>query len=286
MDKIRTINDTLGKLIDESEFPNKHLFKAARYSLMLPGKRLRPLLVLNVAEGFGVDESLALYPASAIEMIHTYSLIHDDLPCMDDDDLRRGKPTLHKVYDEGHAVLTGDYLLTYAFEVLADSPGLTDKQKIKLVKVLASRSGGHGMIGGQIVDLSLEGRKPDWNTLEFMHANKTAALISAALEFGGIIGNATGEELQALQECGHHLGIAFQIIDDILDVTSNEKTLGKPIASDIQNHKATSLSLMTLPDAKTKASQLLKAATDSLHKIKRPLPGVEALLSRCIQRTY
>ena len=167
-------------LLESDDLPYFPLFLAARYSLLSSGKRLRPMLVLAVCESFGIDQDHALIPACALEMIHTYSLIHDDLPCMDDDDLRRGQPTLHKVYPEWHALLTGDFLLTYAFELLSTAPLLDTHQKLDLIKSLAKHAGAHGMIGGQMIDLLSKEQTVDWKVLEQMHLGKTAGLIVAA----------------------------------------------------------------------------------------------------------
>ncbi len=232
------INDHLEKLLPPSEGPHAPLFEAARYSLLLPGKRLRPQLLLQVLEAYGIPVEEGLDAAAALEMIHTYSLIHDDLPCMDDDDLRRGKPSLHKVYDEGQAVLAGDFLLTYAFEVLAKSSAPRE-----VITIFARAAGGHGMIGGQVIDLLSEGKEIDWDTLKQMYLGKTAALFSAALEAGAVIAGASLEDQAALKEAGDYYGIAFQIRDDILDETGTEEAMGKPVGSDTANRKATALTL-------------------------------------------
>ena len=233
------IEQTLNKLIEERlEAPHKALFSSARYSLLAKAKRLRPLLTLAVTESFNGNLEAAFYPACALEIIHTYSLIHDDLPCMDDDDLRRGIPTVHKIYGEGHAVLTGDYLLTLAFEVLAKSPLLTAEQKIELITILSERAGGDGMVGGQVVDMLSEGKDIDLETLSFIHSHKTGALISASLEFGGVIANVCKEDKDLLKKIGYEIGLSFQIIDDILDVKGTEKEIGKPVHSDLANKKA------------------------------------------------
>jgi geranylgeranyl diphosphate synthase type II len=220
------INEYLEQLIPIKEGPHSLLYEGARYSLLLPGKRLRPLLLLKVLQDYEVPIEKGLDAAAALEMIHTYSLIHDDLPCMDDDDLRRGKPTHHKIYGEGQAVLAGDFLLTYAFEVLAKS-GLPSE----IITIISSAAGGEGMIGGQVVDLLTEGKESDWDTLLFMYLGKTAALFSAALECGAVISGASYSEQAAFRNAGKYFGIAYQIRDDVLDVTSDEKSLGKPIFS-------------------------------------------------------
>jgi len=219
------IENRLEELLRETKEPYNSLLQAARYSILGSGKRLRPILTLLTVEFLGCKKEKALDAACALEMIHTYSLIHDDLPSMDNDDLRRGKPSLHKVYPEGHAILTGDFLLTYAFEVIAKDIHLTDKQKVELVAVLAQKSGAHGMIGGQVLDIASEGNDVDLVTLKQIHQNKTGALIIAAVEFGAIVAGAGPGQRQAMREFGEKIGLAFQIVDDILD--SDEEKKGK-----------------------------------------------------------
>lgn len=229
------------------------LFEAARYSLS-GGKRLRPRLTLALLETFSQPIEKGLYPAAALEMIHTYSLIHDDLPCMDNDDERRGKPTLHKAYSESHAVLTGDFLLTFAFETLAKAPYLNPTEKIELIACLTQRSGADGMIGGQVLDLSGPIDNP-----EEMYLKKTGALICCALEFGGILSNA---DLVPLQKIGSHLGVAFQLIDDLLD----KDGILKP---NIAEEKALTLYEKTLEEIShlpNGAPALRKLAQEMIHR--------------------
>ncbi len=245
---------TLTQLLPKEEHL---LFEAARYSLE-GGKRLRPLLTLTVLETFGQPIEKGLYPAAAIEMVHTFSLIHDDLPCMDDDDMRRGLPTLHKVYPESHAVLTGDFLFAYAFETLASAPELTDSEKNALISTLALRAGAKGMIGGQILDLT--GNPEDW---EAMSLKKTGALISAALEFGAIL---VGEALTPFQEIGQYLGLAFQLIDDLLDGDGAVKIYGPEIA-------------------KEKAKNLLEKAQERIKLFPKGAPQLQALANEMVLRT-
>ena len=280
--KIEETLDTLLKL--PNDLPYSSLFDSARYSLLSPGKRLRPLLVLAAAESYGALESHALHPACALEMIHTYSLIHDDLPCMDNDDLRRGKPTLHKVYPEWHALLTGDYLLTYAFEVLVRAPHLNAEQKIALVRCLSSHAGAHGMIGGQMIDLLFEGKTVDWGILEQMHRGKTASLITAALEFGGIIANAPAKDMDLLRQSGMAIGVAFQLIDDVLDYTGREEELGKTIGSDRENAKSTAVSLLGIQKAQEKADLLLQTAEESLKGLSCPHLLLHTLFTQMVNR--
>jgi len=253
------INDRLKELLPKREGIHFLLFEGAHYSLTLPGKRLRPLFLLSVLKDYSIPFEKGLDIACALEMIHTYSLIHDDLPCMDDDDLRRGKPTLHKVYGEGQAVLVGDFLLTYAFEILASS----DAPK-EVIQIIAKASGGHGMIGGQLVDILFEGKEIDWNILKFMYVGKTAALFAASLECAAIISGASQDERTALKEAGEYFGIAFQMEDDILNVTSDVETLGKPIGSDKEKNKSNCISLFGKEKSIEIAKEYKKRALDAL----------------------
>ncbi len=249
----QAVEDTLNTLVHLKPLADHALlFEAARYSLLSPSaKRLRPLLLLATVDALGGSWEEALIPACSLELIHTYSLIHDDLPCMDDDDMRRGRPTLHKIYPEGQAILAGDFLLTYAFEVLAAAPFLSATQKVALISSLAKGAGGEGMIGGQVIDLLLAQTNlpPSWEVLHAMHAKKTAALIASAIDCGAIIGNASALHRETLQKLGKSLGLAFQIVDDILDVTGSEEEIGKPVGSDARNAKATAVSLLGLDGA-------------------------------------
>jgi geranylgeranyl diphosphate synthase type II len=208
----KKVDETLAKLIPEDSTFFTSLYAGSRYALLAPGKRIRPLLTLCTAEIFKKNAAeQALIPACALEMVHTYSLVHDDLPCMDDDDFRRGLPTLHRVYTEGHAVLMGDYLLTYAFEILSSAPYLQPGEKVTLLQKLARAAGGEGMIGGQIMDIE------NSEAVEEMHARKTAALFTVAVEFGGIISQCAPEMMLLLHKFGIQFGKLFQIIDDLLD---------------------------------------------------------------------
>jgi geranylgeranyl diphosphate synthase type II len=262
------------------------LYEAALYSLLSGGKRMRTLLTLSLTEALGKDIDHAIEPACALELIHTYSLIHDDLPCMDDDDLRRGRPTLHKVYGEGHAVLTGDFLLTLAFQVLSEAPYLSAEQKIDLISTLSKRAGGEGMVAGQAVDLLNEGKTCDWNTLSFIHHNKTAALIAASLEFASIIAEVSSEVKELIKNIGYEIGLSFQITDDILDITSDEKTLGKPINSDIENKKNTAVTLLGLDGAKELACNLLSSVEQKRNKISLSSQALDQLLSSLFNRSF
>jgi len=274
--KALLIEQKLNFLVPEESGPNKTLFDAARYSLLGGGKRMRPLLLMATVEMLGGNLESSLSSACAIEMIHTYSMIHDDLPCMDNDDFRRGKPSLHRAFPEAHAVLAGDFLLTYAFETIAKEPLLEDQQKVKLISRLAYHSGGQGMIGGQIMDIEAENAENvDLEKLQLIHRHKTGALIIAALEMGGIICKATDHEIAQLRSFGSAIGLAFQIVDDVLDVTSSEQKHGKKHSSDAINNKETYASLLGVEAAKEKAHSLVESAKTTL----RSLPGNNEVLS-------
>jgi geranylgeranyl diphosphate synthase, type II len=244
------------------------LHTAMRYSIEAGGKRLRPVLLLAAAEVFGVSDDAALPAAIAIECVHTYSLIHDDLPCMDNDDLRRGRATAHKQFDEATALLAGDALLTYAFALIADRYESQPALAHSLVRELSDAAGSRRLIGGQMEDLLAE-KKPDatGETLEFIHLNKTAAMIEAPLVMGGLIGNATAAERAALRQTGRHLGLAFQIIDDILDATADTATLGKTAGKDAKADKTTFVKIHGLAASRQLAETHTAAAIASLQTL-------------------
>ncbi len=237
------------------------VYDAMRYSLMAGGKRLRPILTLEFCRVFGNNPAEAMPFALAVEMIHSYSLIHDDLPCMDNDDLRRGKPSCHKQYGEANALLAGDALLTMAFEQLSRA-NLSPEIKVKAVSVLAECAGAAGMVGGQTIDLSHEGKPVTKEILAEMYALKTSALLKAACKLGVLAGGGDEKMVALAGQYAEALGLAFQIIDDILDVTGNEATLGKPVGSDAECGKTTYVSLLGLEDARSAAA----AYTDSAKK--------------------
>lgn len=261
------IENHLDDLIKESSLPYRQLFSAARYSLLGGGKRLRPILVLAATEALGGSIQHALSAASAVELVHTYSLIHDDLPCMDDDDFRRNKPSLHKAYSEAHAVLTGDFLLSYAFELLSNDPYLNAEQKIQLVSLLAKSCGGNGMIGGQVMDIEAEGVAVDQAMLECIHQHKTGALMTASVAMGAVVANGSEAEIKALCCYGNDLGLAFQIMDDVLDVRESMEKHGKAVSSDMINNKTTYVTLFGIDKAQAMASQLVESAKNHLKSI-------------------
>jgi len=246
------------------------LHKAMRYSLQAGGKRLRPMLVLATADLFGVKDDSALPAAVAIECLHTYSLIHDDLPCMDNDDLRRGRPTAHRQFDEATALLAGDALLTHAFALLAEAYADRPALAHALIRELGNAAGSRRLIGGQMEDLLAE-KKADATAdeLEFIHLNKTAAMIEAALVMGGLIGQANEDGITSLRLAGRHLGLAFQIIDDVLDATADTATLGKTAGKDARSDKTTFVKLHGIEKSRRLAAQHTESALGVLHT----LPG-------------
>ena len=240
------------------------LEKAMEYSLMAGGKRLRPVLLMAAADAVGKDGVAFLTTGCAIEMIHTYSLIHDDLPAMDNDDYRRGKPTNHKVFGDGIAVLAGDALLTLAFEVMLRQEGAAPETLVTVVSEMSRAAGPYGMVGGQVLDLEGEGRRLDLAALRKIHMGKTGALFCAAIRSGAILAGAKEEELAALTLYAERFGLAFQITDDILDVTGDEAAIGKPVGSDVRNEKATYVTLTSLEEAKKLAEDAVNEAVAAL----------------------
>ena len=241
--------------------------KAMDYSLEAGGKRIRPVLVLAFCNMCGGDYKKAAAPAAAIEMIHTFSLIHDDLPCMDDDDFRRGKPSCHKQFDEATAVLAGDALAIRPFEIIAKSTELSDTAKVRIIAELANSSGAEGMIGGQIIDIENEKRNVvDEENLHTMYLLKTGKLIKTSCIMGCIAAGADDEKIKYAEKYAECLGMAFQIIDDILDVTGNEQLLGKPVGSDAEENKTTFVTIFGIEKAREEAEKYTKQAMDILDK--------------------
>lgn len=259
------------------------VFEAARYSLLSEGKRIRPLLALSAAAAFGADPLLALDPACAIEMIHTYSLIHDDLPCMDNDSLRRGKPTLHKVFGEAIALLAGDYLLTFAFEILANAKNLSAEQKLQMVQTVSSCAGSPGMIGGQAIDVESEGKEIDEEILLQMHYGKTGALIVASLECGRI---AAAADCSLLTSIGFELGLIYQLQDDLLNATSTTAVLGKTVGTDAASQKSTAISVYGLKATQEKLDSLHKSLSQKLAQLPNQGTPLTALIQNVLHRTF
>ena len=246
-------------------FPGGGLAEAMRYSLLAGGKRVRPILTMKFCEAAGGTLEEALDFGCAVEMLHTYSLIHDDLPCMDDDDLRRGRPTNHKVFGEANAVLAGDGLLTAAFEtMLAPGQKLPPERVLAAAGILARAAGGRGMVGGQVLDMAGEGRALGLTEVEELQRLKTGALIRAAVEMGCAVAGGAEEQREALCRYADCLGLAFQIQDDILDVVGDEATLGKPIGSDVRSDKTTFVALKGLADCRILVAELTDRAVEAL----------------------
>jgi len=264
MEDCRTaVNKTMTSLLPATDLVEAKLFDAMRYSVLSGGKRLRPFMVLEGARVFGVDASRARRVAAAAEFVHCYSLVHDDLPAMDNSDLRRGKPSLHKEFDEATAILAGDALLTLAFEVLADPETHEDPRvRIELVGNLAGAIGMHGMVGGQMLDLIGEKQEFDVGTISRMQRMKTGKLIAFCCEAGAILGKANPAHRQSLRNYAHDLGLAFQVTDDLLDAEGNVKELGKPVNQDAK--KATFVSAMGREQARTRAQMLVDQAISHL----------------------
>lgn len=266
-EKGKIVEEALDRYLPgESEMPVT-LHKAMRYSMMAGGKRIRPILCIASCEAVGGKAKKALPVACAMEMVHTYSLIHDDLPAMDNDDLRRGRPTNHKVFGEAVAILAGDALLTEAFRIMTNfnlRKTVRPDAILDVVNDLASASGSFGMVGGQVVDMESEGVDIDLPTLEYLHTRKTGALILASIKGGAKIGEGTDEEIEALTRYGECLGLAFQIADDILDIEGNIEETGKDVGSDLERKKATYPSILGMAASKERASELIDMAIDSL----------------------
>lgn len=252
--------------IEKEPIP-KTLKESMLYSLSVGGKRLRPILLFAVLDTLGLNPTQGYQIASALEMIHTYSLIHDDLPAMDDDDLRRGKPTNHKVFGEATAILAGDSLLTHAFLVVSGDETLSFEQRIRLITMLSTAAGPMGMVAGQMLDMEAETSPITIEQLKEIHLNKTGRLIEFAIVAAAIIANATDETVQLLRCFANHVGLAFQIKDDILDVEGNSTLIGKQVGSDIENGKSTYVSLTSLTDAKKMLDEEIHLALQVLEKL-------------------
>jgi len=263
------------------------IHEAMRYSIFAGGKRLRPVLVLAGAECCGAKPETVLPTAAAMELIHTYSLVHDDLPAMDDDDLRRGRPTNHKVYGEAVAILAGDALLTKAFELISKNAkirGVPSKAVAEVVGLVSHGAGTFGMIGGQVVDLESEHKTPDQEMLQYIHLSKTAALIAASVVGGGLYAGGSEDQVKQLRCYGQSIGLAFQIVDDILDVTQTSEQLGKTAGKDLASEKATFPALFGLEESRKRASALLTSAGDALKGFGSRAETLETIARFLIER--
>jgi len=263
------IDTCLQKHLTSSDAYPPIIHEAMHYSIFNGGKRLRPIMVLEGTKLAGASQESVVPIACALEMIHCYSLVHDDLPAMDDDNLRRGKPTCHIVFGEANAILTGDALLTRAFAVMTESagmPGVKPENLIRVIREIAEAAGSQGMIGGQVIDLQSEGQDINYETLKTLHSLKTGKLFQAALRSGAILGDMNQRDMQFIDKYSSNFGLAFQITDDILDVNGNETVIGKPTGSDAKNDKTTYPGLFGLEKSRQLAEDCVQACIDSLQK--------------------
>jgi geranylgeranyl diphosphate synthase, type II len=269
------VDAALDRWLPPATEPPSTIHEAMRYSVFAGGKRLRPMLALFGCEAVGGTPDDAMPGAVALELIHTYSLVHDDLPAMDDDDFRRGRPTCHKVYGEAIGILAGDALLTHAFQVLADqtAAGVPAPRRLRIIAEIAAAAGSVGMVGGQTMDIQAEGKTLDPATLLTLHSKKTGALLRVSLRVGGLAGGADEAALAQLTRYGERLGLAFQIVDDILDIEGNSAEMGKTAGSDLRKHKATYPAVFGLEASRREVARLIGEAREAV----RPLgaPGAE-----------
>jgi geranylgeranyl diphosphate synthase type II len=282
--KIELVNKGLKELLHgEEEYP-QNLHRAMHYSLFAGGKRIRPVLVLAAVEAAGGRPEEALNTACAFECVHTYSLIHDDLPAIDNDDMRRGRPTCHKAFGEAVAILAGDALLTAAFELVAATKTSDPSRVIKVITELSKASGSAGMIGGQMVDIESEGIEVPFPVLEYIHIHKTGELILAAVRSGAIMGGAGQKEIDALSRYGKSIGLAFQIADDILDVAGSADEMGKNTGGDEKKGKATYPSLIGLDESRKRAEELVAIALKALEGFDEKADPLRAIARYIVQR--
>jgi len=272
MDILKYLNETkqeFDRFLDlllppENEQPPT-IHRAMRYSVFAGGKRVRPILTLAAGESIGGAREILFHLGSAIEMIHTYSLIHDDLPALDNDDLRRGLPTCHKMFGDAMAILAGDALMTRCYQVLAEVPGLSCSARLAIIREISYATGTvEGMIGGQVVDLESEGKPIDPPVLEYIHRSKTGALLTACVRCGALAAQANEQQLQSLSEFGRKIGLAFQIVDDVLDITASSENLGKTAGKDEKVKKATYPALYGIEASRVKARELMTGAIEDI----------------------
>ena len=283
------IEAVLKSYLPKEEGFAKTMAQAMNYSLMAGGKRLRPMLILETCRMFGGEEKLAYPFMTAMEMIHTHSLVHDDLPALDNDDYRRGRLTTHKVYGEAMGVLSGVALLNYAYEVMLTAFDLTEddygiQRVVKALKVVANKTGIYGMLGGQSVDVENDGKPMSREMLDYIYKNKTSALIEGSMMAGAILGGASSEEVAVVEKAASQIGLAFQIQDDILDVTSTAEELGKPIHSDEKNHKTTYVTIMGINEASQQVADLSDEAVKLLEGLNKKNEFLLTLVKELVGR--
>ncbi len=284
----RTIVDgALRECLPEVNGPTEELYRAMNYSLFAGGKRLRPILCIAAAEAVGGTHKDVMPVACALEMIHTYSLIHDDLPAMDDDDMRRGKPTNHMVFGDAMAILAGDGLLTEAFRIMASS-GLLEKagpeRFRRVIEIVSSASGPQGMVAGQALDIRAEGKKIDVSLMEIIHEHKTGALLKASVTTGAVLGGASEKEIESLKNYGRNIGLAFQISDDILDIEGDSDKMGKPTGVDIERGKNTYPSIYGMEKSKSMLREIIDRAIDTLSLFKETAEPLREIAVYIIER--
>jgi geranylgeranyl diphosphate synthase type II len=282
----KEVDRALDRFLPKASTKPTTIHKAMRYSLFAGGKRLRPILCLAAAEACGGLTRRALPLACALECIHTYSLIHDDLPSMDNDDFRRGRPTCHKVFGEGIAVLAGDALLTIAFEIAAEAETSPRYDMCTILREIAVAAGSRKLIAGQVADLEGEGKPITRAELRYIHENKTAALITTSVRLGAMSANATPGQLNAISNFGRVLGLAFQVIDDILDVTQTSEKLGKSAGKDVAARKATYPAVLGLERSRAEAARLTREAHDSLYSLGKRGETLHGLANYLLEREY
>ena len=288
LNKKKTIVDkALETLVPKAKTFPSSVFEAMRYSLFAGGKRVRPILAIAAAEALGAKTTGLLPIAGSLELIHTYSLIHDDLPAMDNDDFRRGRPTCHKVYGEAIAILAGDGLLTMAFEALSDPRRLKAvpaNRLVPIIREISIASGVFGMVSGQVVDMESEGKDVDFPTLEYIHTHKTGALIRASVRVGAMYAKAGEKRMKALTRYGEMVGLAFQIADDILDITGKQEVIGKDVGSDLKKGKKTFPSFYGLEESRRRAVEVVENAIASLKDFDRKADPLRELAKYIINR--
>ena len=281
------VDKALEKLVPPAKTFPPAVHEAMRYSLFAGGKRVRPILAIAAAEALGAPSKDLLPVACSLELIHTYSLIHDDLPAMDNDDLRRGRPTCHKVYGEAIAILAGDGLLNMAFEVLSDprrTAAVPASRQLAIMKEISTASGVFGMVGGQVVDIQSEGKEIDFPTLEYIHTHKTGALIRSSVRAGALYARAGKRQFQALTHYGELVGLAFQIADDILDITGKQEEIGKDVGSDLKKGKKTFPSFYGLGESRRRAIEVVDRALTTLEGFDRKADPLRELAKYIINR--
>lgn len=283
--KIEEIEEIIKSYLPKEEGLQKTVIEAMNYSVLAGGKRLRPMLMQETYKLFGGNGEIIKPFMTALEMIHTYSLVHDDLPALDNDEYRRGKKTTHAVFGETMGILAGDALLNYAFEIATDAlVSAPDERTAKAISILAKKAGIYGMIGGQIADIEYEGKKAGIDVVEFIHRLKCGALIEAAMMIGAVLAGATDEECEKIEQVAADIGYAFQIQDDILDVTSSTEVIGKPVGSDDKNEKSTYVSIKGLEQAKKDVLEMSEGAINTLKTLSCENIFLENLIKALINR--